>query len=162
MTTRITTRMLAIGLVPLFVGLATTALGQTGSGNDGVRDRLVGGWRLVSIEQRGADADARRVECCGLFVFTRDGHASVQVMRREPQGQTPAVADQYSRGGYEATYGTYVIDESTHTFTIHVEGALAPALVGRDLPRVYEFSGRQLIVTSAYPNEHWKATWEHY
>ncbi|MGA2739320.1 MAG: lipocalin-like domain-containing protein [Bryobacteraceae bacterium] len=155
------TKPLAIFVVALFAGAAATAFGQAG-GNDGVRGRLVGGWRLVSIEQPDAAASTRKIECCGLFVFTRDGHVSVQVMQREPQAQTPATADPYSRAGYEATYGTYVIDETTHTFTIHVEGALASALVGRDLPRVYEFSGKQLIVRSSNPDEHWKATWEHY
>ena len=137
-----TKKALAICLLPLFLAAANSA-----------RERLVGGWRLVSLEEPGAP----KVDCCGLFVFTRDGHASVQVMQHEPQGSNP-----YSRGGYEATYGTYVVDENTHTFTLHVEGALASPLVGKDLRRAYQFSGKRLIVTSADPNEHWKVTWEHY
>jgi hypothetical protein len=154
--------LLAICVASLFVVAAATALGQGGSGNNGVRDRLVGGWRLVSLEHRDAQGKAQKIDCCGLFVFTRDGHTSVQVMQPAPETQAHAEPDQYSQGGYEATYGSYKVDESTHTFTIHVEGALMRALVGRDLPRVYEFSGKQLIVTSTNPNEHWKATWEHY
>jgi hypothetical protein len=35
-------------------------------------------------------------------------------------------------------------------------------LVGADLPRFYEFSGKQLIVKSTRPDEHWRAIWEHY
>jgi len=31
---------------------------------------------------------------------------------------------QYAQGGYEASFGTYEIDESAHTFTYHVDGAL--------------------------------------
>ena len=49
----------------------------------------------------------------------------------------------------------------TH-FTFHVEGALVRSLVGKDLPRSFEFSGNQLIVKSTRPDEHWKVTWEHY
>jgi hypothetical protein len=43
-----------------------------------------------------------------------------------------------------------------------VEGALVRALVGKDLSRVYRVSGKQLIVASIDPAEHWKVTWEHY
>lgn len=148
-------------MVTLLVVAAGVALGQAG-GNRGAREQFVGGWRLISIEQQDGGADAHKVECCGLFVFTNDGHLSVQVMRREPEGPAAAASDQYSRGGYEATYGTYVVDERTHTFTFHVDGSLVVDLVGKDLPRRYAFSGKQLIVTSTNPNEHWKATWEHY
>jgi hypothetical protein len=40
---------------------------------------------------------------------------SVHVMERNPQPQTSAAPDQYSQGGYEASFGTYQIDESAHT-----------------------------------------------
>jgi len=69
---------------------------------------------------------------------------------------------QYAQGGYEASYGTYVIDERTHTFTFHVEGALVRSLIGKDLPRTFELSGKQLIVRSIRPEEHWRVGWEHY
>src|SRR6266478_4746848 len=44
--------------------------------------------------------------------------------------------DQYSQSGYAASFGTYQIDESTHTFSYHVEGALVRPLIGKDLPRI--------------------------
>jgi hypothetical protein len=97
-----------------------------------------------------------------MFVFTRDGHASVQVMERNPQPQAHAGPEQYSIGGYEATFGTYEVNESAHTFTFHVEGALVRTLMGKDLSRAFEFSGKQLIVKSTRADEHWKVTWEHY
>jgi hypothetical protein len=87
---------------------------------------------------------------------------SVQVMERSPQPQAHAGPEQYSQGGYEATFGTFEIDESAHTFTFHVEGALVRTLIGKDLPRSFEFSGKQLIVKSTSADEHWKITWEHY
>ena len=67
-----------------------------------------------------------------------------------------------SAGGYEASFGTYEIDEAAHHFTFHVEGALVRTLVGKDLTRVFEFSGKQLIVKSAIPDEHWRVAWEHF
>jgi hypothetical protein len=148
-------------ILTLFMGAASSIPGPSDRGNVRAREQLTGGWRLVSIEEDGS-AGVRKTDCCGLFVFTRDGHASVQVMRKEAQGDGTTQDNPYSRGGYEATYGTYAVDARAHVFTLHVEGALAAALVGKDLARNYRFSGKQLIVTSTDPKEHWKVTWERY
>ena len=69
---------------------------------------------------------------------------------------------QYAQGGYEASFGRYQIDETTRTFTFHVEGAMVRSLIGKDLPRSFDFSGNQLVVKSTNPNEHWRVAWEHY
>jgi len=160
-------RLLPIGVVSLFIGLAAfggMALSdrQDRGGAEGVRDGFVGAWRLAWLEQPGADGKVHRIDCCGLLVCTRDGHMSVQVMEREPQGQTPSGPEQYSQGGYEASYGRYDVNEPNHSFTFHVEGALVRGLIGKDLPRAYEFSGKQVIVKSTRPDEHWRVCWEHY
>ncbi len=130
------------------------------------RVRFVGAWRLAALEEQAADGKIHSADSTGLLVFTRDGHMSVQVMERNPHSQappqTPAAPEQYSQGGYEASFGTYQIDERAHTFTFHVEGALVRTLIGKDLPRSFEFSGKQLIVKSTRPDEHWRAAWEHY
>jgi hypothetical protein len=67
----------------------------------------------------------------------------------------------HAQGGFEASFGTYEIDERAHAFTYHVEGALVRTLIGQDLTRVYDFSGKQLIVKSSSPDEHWRVAWEH-
>jgi hypothetical protein len=54
------------------------------------------------------------------------------------------------------------IDERAHIFTYHVEGAVVRTLIGKDLKRVYQFSGNQLIVKSPSDAEHWRVAWEHY
>ena len=87
---------------------------------------------------------------------------SVQVMYRNPQAGPNAAPLQYAQGGYEASFGTYELDERAHDFTYHVEGALVRTLIGKDLTRVYDFSGKQLIVKSSSPDEHWRVAWEHY
>jgi hypothetical protein len=66
-----------------------------------------------------------------------------------------------AQDGYEASYGSYRIDDSS-TFTFHIEGALVRTLIGGDLKRQYEFSGNHLTVKSTDPNEHWKVVWERY
>jgi hypothetical protein len=48
--------------------------------------------------------------------------------------------------GYEAYFGTYTIDETNHTVTHHLEGALASADVGRNLVREFQVSGDKLTI----------------
>ncbi|HEY6384156.1 MAG TPA: lipocalin-like domain-containing protein [Candidatus Acidoferrum sp.] len=152
-----------------FLALAMSAIplpalpgNQDRDENQSARSRFIGAWRFVSLEAPGSDGKIQKADSTGLFVFTRDGHASVQVMERNPPPQTQAAPEQYSYGGYEATFGTYEVDESAHTFVFHVEGALVRTLIGKNLPRSFEFSGNQLIVKSTRPEEHWKVTWERY
>ena len=160
-------KLLSLGVVSLFIGItAIPGLAPSGSQDRGVhkgiQDRFVGGWRLAWLEEPGADGRIHRADCTGLLVYTRDGHMSVQVMSRKPQAETQAGQVQYAQGGYEASFGTYVVDERTHTFTFHVDGALVRTLIGKDLPRAYEYSENQLIVKSVDPKEHWRVAWEHY
>lgn len=159
-------KLLSLGVLTLFVGITamsglTLSGGQDRGVSDGIRDRFVGAWRLDWLEEQGADGKVHRADCTGLLVYTRDGHMSVQVMYRNPQAGTAAGPVQYAQGGYEASFGTYEIDERAHTFTYHVDGALVRTLIGKDLTRVYELSGKQLIVKSSSTNEHWRVAWEH-
>jgi Lipocalin-like domain len=155
----------AAGTVALCVGLsfglsATSILAQSGKSD---RDSFVGAWKLLALERPGPDGQVNRSKCCGMFVFSADGHLSVQVMEPKPKAQPAAPgSEQYSQGGYEASYGTYVVDERAHTFIFHVEGALVRTLIGKELPRKYEFTGNQLIVQSTRPDEHWRVIWIRY
>ncbi len=151
-------RLFGLGvLAALFIS------GGVRSGEASGEKHFVGAWKLAFLEQPGGDGKShRRTECCGLLVYTADGHMSVQVMESEPQPKGSAGQEQYSQGGYEASYGTYRVDERTHTFSFHVEGALVRTLIGQDLPRKYEFSGNRLIVQSTRPEEKWKVVWERY
>jgi hypothetical protein len=157
-------RMVSLAVVPLVFGIATATRpgGRDRDVNQDARGRLVGAWRLVSLEETGADGKLHRCDCTGMFVFTRDGHASVQVMMRDSQPAAPAGPVQYSQGGYEASFGRYTLDERAHAFTFSVEGALVRSLIGKDLVRPYELSGNRLVVRPSSPDEHWRVTWERY
>ena len=161
-------KLLSLGVVSLFLGVTffgmtatTLACAQDRDANERIRDRFVGAWRLAWLEEQGADGEIHRADCTGLLVYTRDGHMSVQVMYRNPPTGSSAAPTQYAQGGYEASFGTYQIDESAHIFTFHVEGALVRSLIGKDLPRAFELAGKQLIVKSTHPDEHWRVAWEH-
>lgn len=135
--------------------------GQRNSDSTGIQDRFIGAWRLAWLEEPDADGRIHKADCTGLLVYTRDGHMSVQVMYRNSRSDDKSASSQYAQGGYEASFGTYEIHDA-RTFTFHVEGALVRTLIGKDLKRVYELSGNQLIVKSPDPNEHWRVAWEHY
>jgi len=154
-------RLFYVGAL-ILVGM-TAALwpGTERSVSAATKDKFVGAWRLVSLEEPGADGELHQADCTGLLVFTRDGHMSVQVMYKNSQSGTQAGTVQYAQGGYEASFGRFGIDESSHRFTFHVEGSLVRSLIGKDLARVYELSGNQLVVKSANPNEQWRVVWEH-
>jgi len=161
-------KLVSFAIVSLFLGL--TDLTLSGSQEradkqrveDRFRDRFIGAWRLAWLEEPGADGQIHKADCTGLLVYTRDGHMSVQVMYRNPQTGGQGGPVQYAQGGYEASFGTYEVNENAHTFTFHVEGAMVRSLIGKDLPRAFELSGSQLIVKSSDPKEHWRVAWEHY
>ena len=76
-------KLLAVGIVALLAMTGATCGAAQPASGDG--DKLVGAWRLAWLEQPGTDGKMRRMECCGLLVYTRDGHMSVQVMDRDAQ-----------------------------------------------------------------------------
>jgi hypothetical protein len=74
----------------------------------------------------------------GMLIYTRDGHMSVQLMYPKSAN---APSNEYLQDGYEASFGSYDVDEATHTVTHHVQGSITrDRLGGKDLPRVYQFS----------------------
>ena len=96
-----------------------------------------------------------------MLIYTRDGHMSVQLMYpKSPYNQS----NQYVLDGYEASFGSYDVDEAKHMLTHHVQGSITrDLLVGRDLPRIYQFTADgKLAIRSSRPDEHWSVTWEHY
>lgn len=136
---------------------AKTPSNQTGHADT---DRLLGAWRLVKIESPGPDGKTPSgPQPTGMLIYTRDGHMSVQLMYPEK-----ALTNQYVEQGYEASFGSFEIDESHHLVTHHVQGSITRnRLVGKDLPRRFEFTpDGHLLIRSAQPEEHWSVTWEKY
>lgn len=142
---------------------STAALAAGASGPQPDRDRLIGAWHMVSMEEAGpTGAMTRHTERTGMLVYSADGHVSVQVMYPPSEAGTTANAA-YQQNGYEASFGSFDVDERAHTVTHHVQASLVRSLIGRDLPRVMQFSpdGR-LTLRAADPKETWSVTWEHW
>ena len=132
------------------------------STDDDIQAKLLGAWRLVSLESQGADGQLRKFDRAGILVYTSDGHMSVQLMAPEAGSTSPSGPVQYEQLGYEAYYGRYEVDQRAHAVTHHVEGSLVRTLSGHDLTRMYQLSGKQLILKSSRGDEHWTIVWEHY
>jgi hypothetical protein len=152
----------AAGIVLVFaMTLGLFASAQTARA-DSAREKLIGAWHLVRIDTPGADGNAAAgPQPKGMLIYTRDGHVSVQLMYPKIQHD---LNNQYVHDGYEASFGTYDVDETTHTLTHHVQGSnTEDLLVGKDLRRTYQFTkdGR-LIIRSTRSDEHWSVLWEHY
>ncbi|MGC2661349.1 MAG: lipocalin-like domain-containing protein [Bryobacteraceae bacterium] len=153
-----------IGLLSVVAALngawQTQPAAQNGPSTD--KERLIGAWHLASIATPGPDGTPMSIaQPIGMLIYTRDGHMSVQLMYPK---SASALSNEYVKGGYEASFGSYQVDEANHILTHHLQGSITrDLLVGKDLPRVYRFSADgHLIIRSARPDEHWSVTWEHY
>jgi len=152
-----------LGVLAVFVfAQSSRSQGAAAGTNTGVRDQLIGAWRLVSLEEQSPDGKIRKLPRSGTLLYSRDGHMSVQIMAPEGKDAPETGPVAYEKGGYEAYFGTYVLDEKAATVTHHVEGALVRTLIGQDLTRVYRFSGKQLVLRSSRKDENWTIVWEHY
>ena len=148
------------GVVALSALSQAQSTEKKGAGLGSAQEKLIGAWHLVSLNAPGADGKMSSVAGLkGTLIYTRDGHMSVQIMY-PPSAST--LSNDYVKDGYEASFGSYDVDEAKHTVTHHVQGSITPGLVGKDLTRVYRFSDGQLIIQSARPDEHWSVAWEHY
>jgi hypothetical protein len=115
---------------------------------------------LSRWKARGPMAKTNRVtDLKGMLLYTRDGHMSVQLMYPKSASE---LTNDYVKNGYEGSFGSYEVNEQACTVTHHVQGSITEGLVGKDLPRAFQFSDSRLIIKSTRPDEHWSVTWEHY
>ena len=142
----------------------------------GSGEQLVGTWRLISrvvtLEDGSAVVDPGLGKTpIGYLMYDSSGHVAAQGMRRNRPmtidcgTSDPAPSNNsQSVNGYDAYFGTYTIDETSHTVTHHLEGALAAADVGKNLVREFHVSGDKLtiIVRTTSPKEKQSRTltWE--
>jgi hypothetical protein len=120
-------------------------------------DALVGGWRLVSWENRAADGLVTYpmgTDAIGYLLYTADGRFSVTISR---VGRAPFAAGELLGGtteekaraveGFVAYAGRYNLhgDRVIH----HVELSLFPNWVGSDQERWVELAGDRLTLSAS-------------
>ncbi len=126
-------------------------------------NQLVGTWRLVSREERLSNGKTSvdpslGTTPVGYLMYDQSGHMAVQLMRRDRP--TPALesdckgtpqngSNSSAIFGYDAYFGTYTVNGQEGTVTHHLEGALSPSDVGKDLKRSFTVSDDRLAIRLA-------------
>ena len=120
-------------------------------------DSLVGSWELLSREAFTASGERRIDPSLGedpvaLLVYDRAGHFAAQFMKRdrtaapEPARAIASPNNSIARGGYDAYFGHYTVDDERGTVTQRLTGALSAENVGLVLTRAMLVDGDQLTI----------------
>lgn len=122
-----------------------------------LKDRIVGAWRLVSIYEEnelGEDIALFGTDPRGLFIATRDGRFSLQIVSHDGRRlagdrQTLAVADDSSSLREAlAYYGVYSLGEARGMLTLQVAYCLLRSCDGSRRNAFVAFDGDRMTFTS--------------
>jgi Lipocalin-like domain len=113
----------------------------------GIRERLVGGWRLVDYtvtDAEGGEVDRPLgANLLGTILYTPDGYMSAQLARPGPY------ADDQKPVAYAIAYsGPYDVDEQANTVVHHVQVSVIPSWLGTTQIRQVEFREPGMLVLS--------------
>ena len=134
------------------------------SEHSSVRAKLVGSWRLVSRESRRANGELEAdpglsTVPMGVLIYDQLGHVAAQLSRRDRSvamvGQECQAAETIKGTqdtaqtvlGYDAYFGTYTINERDGIVTHHLEAALWPGDIGKEINRFFKLSGDKLTIS---------------
>jgi hypothetical protein len=130
--------------------LAVAAIGQR---MEQPQKKIVGVWRLVSVEGVLPGMPGFYDRPTGLMVYDASGTMSVQIANRSArkkfaQGLAAGTAEEKAEAfsTYFSYYGTYTVDAAAGTVTHHVEDSSYPDLRGRKEIRWLEFQGEDRMV----------------
>jgi hypothetical protein len=137
--------------------LSDAAVGQQKS----LTEQLVGSWTIISNDNVGLDGVKRQIfgpNPKGIFILGADGsYALVVVNPARPKFAGKSRLDgtpeenKSAIAGTVASFGTWSVDEATHTLVTSVEGNLFPNDEGRDQRRIVALEGDQLKMVNPSP-----------
>jgi hypothetical protein len=120
-------------------------------------ESLIGTWELQARDDFTASGERRVDPSLGakpvaLLIYDRSGHFAAQFMKRD-RGLAPdadamgsAPNNSRARGGYDAYFGAYTVDDAKSTVTQHLIGALSQENVGMVLTRAMTVDGDELTI----------------
>ena len=150
----------ALGLLTCLVALPSLAAD---------RDKFIGTWKLVSIEDHRPDRATSRMQLgphpIGYIMYDRSGHMCVQILDPDrpkwASGESnyhPTEAELRStEDGLVAYCGRFEVNQKEKFVVHHVELELVPNEIGADRKRQYRFTGNRLELS---PSPDMKLTWE--
>jgi hypothetical protein len=117
---------------------------------------LPGSWLLESRIDVQASGERHRDPALGedpvaLLFYDRSGNFAAQFMKRDrstaaPSASADARNNTQAQGGYDAYFGTYVVDDKNGTVTQTLLGSLSPGNVGMVLTRAMDVRGDTLVI----------------
>jgi hypothetical protein len=149
--------------VPVALVRAQSLNNDSADPHTSVRAQLIGSWRLVSRESRRENGQVEIDQGLstlplGVLIYDQSGHVAAQLSRRdrtvsifreecsaaaETKG-TPDTAQTVL--GYDAYFGTYTLNEKEGIVTHHLEAAIWPGDIGKDINRHFTISGDRLTI----------------
>jgi hypothetical protein len=120
------------------------------------RDKLIGTWRLVSIEGPAPTSGDRPVkDPTGLIIYDSTGHMAVQINmqpdRPKFKGETriQGTPEEIRAAfiNYTAYYGTYEVKEKEGIIIHRLENSVYNNEIGKDNIRYYDVVGNRVILT---------------
>jgi Lipocalin-like domain len=159
--------LVAVCFIALATGHPTFAQSSTTKtdlqSSSPVADKLVGAWRLVSVETKRANGEViypfygKHPE--GLLMYDRNGWMSVQIVSdpkpthlaadsREDVLKAPLADKAEAIDGYYAYYGTWTVDPSGSSVTHHIQQSLLPAERGENVVRQLTLDGNRLTLVA--------------
>lgn len=140
------------------------------AGGQQLKDSLVGTWSLVMVDN--ILPDGSRVHLygdapSGLLTFDGDGHYALQIFRAErpkfaakDKSKGTAAENEAAVAGSNTHFGTYTLDESSHTVTFSIDHAFFPNWEGTKQTRIFMLAGDRFRYVVPTPTTGGKATGE--
>ena len=133
------------------------------------RDKFIGTWKLVAIEDHRPDRTTSRMQLgphpIGYIMYDRIGHMCVQIL--DPDRPKWAGGESTYRPteeelrsteeGFVAYCGRFEVNEKEKFVVHHVELEFVPNEIGADRKRQYRFAGNRLELS---PSPEMKLIWE--
>ena len=141
-------RTVAAMCVALLVGMTGLPVAQESTAP--APADLVSTWTLTSVERGVSGEKPERVQNPrGLLIFDAAGHAfELFTIASRQQLETPQVDPLATFTAYGGFWGGYRVDTGQKRVTFKAEGAVSPAVMGREFSRSFEQSGDRLTMTS--------------
>ncbi|WP_426197637.1 lipocalin-like domain-containing protein [Massilia sp. DWR3-1-1] len=117
---------------------------------------LTGVWRLLRYVDTPDGAPAIYAfgeRPVGQFVFTREGHFSISIMRNPPAPATASVdidPDACIPVWYCSYFGTYRLADNGRQWIAHVDGGNIPSYIDTRQARSFEIVGQRMIIRESY------------
>ena len=120
---------------------------------DTLAKKIVGAWRLVSVQGTDPTVHVEYDHPTGLIIYDQSGWMGVQIAvkgARKPfaNGVSSGTVEEKAAAfdNYVAYYGTYTLDPRAGTVTHHLESHSYPGVKGVNTVRWFEFQGNDRLV----------------